>query len=60
MRSLPTDHRLVHPSPIEVGAEGRGELVDLEIHLFVLNGEAEAPVLVLHLTVHGYEHRVDQ
>ena len=61
MRGLPVDHRLVPPPPVEVGADGRRELVDVGMHLLVFGGApAEAPVLVFHVTVQGHKHRVDQ
>src|SRR5260370_36726114 len=38
VRGLPVDHRLVHPSPVEVGANRRLELVDVGMHLLIGSG----------------------
>src|SRR5215208_2148411 len=57
---LPADHRLVHPAPVEVGAEGPVEVVDEGMHLIVWDGPVEVAVLVRYIAVERRDHRVDE
>ena len=58
---LPVHHRFVHPAAVEVGADRRGELVDVRVNRLVRGGApAEGTVLVFDVAVQRREHRVDQ
>ena len=54
------DHHLVHPAPVEVGADRPLEVVDEGVHLGVRLGPVEAAVLVGDVPVERGDRRVDQ
>src|SRR5207247_3372724 len=60
VRSLPVDHHLVHPAPVEVGADPPLELVDEGVHLLIRRGPVEVAVLVRHVAVERRDRRVAQ
>ena len=57
---LPEDHRLVHPAPVEVGADRPLEVVDEGVHLLVGRGPVEVAVVVRDVAVERRDRRVDQ
>ena len=57
---LPVGHHLVHPAPVEVGADRPLEVVDEAVHLLVRRGPVEVAVVVRDVAVERRERRVDQ
>jgi len=60
VRALPVDHRLVHPAPVEVGANRPLEVIDEGMHLLVRRSPVEVAVLVRYVAVERDDRRVDQ
>ena len=60
VRGLPVDHHLVHPAPVEVGADRPLEVVDEGVHLLVRLSPVEVAVLVRDVAVERRDRRVDQ
>ena len=53
-------HHLVHPAPVEVGADRPLEVVDEGMHLLVRRSPVEVAVLVRDVAVERRDRRVDQ
>src|SRR5215208_663989 len=57
---LPTDHRFVHPTPVQVSADQPLEVVNKGMHLLVWYSPAEIAVLVRYVVVERRDRQVDQ
>src|SRR5438132_465534 len=57
---LPVDHHLVHPAPVEIGANRSLEVVDEGVQLLVRCGPVEVAVHVRYVAVERRDRRIDQ
>src|SRR5215218_5762856 len=57
---LPTDHRFVHPTPVQVSADRPLEVVNESMHLLVRDGPVVIAVLVRYVVVERRDRQVDQ
>lgn len=57
---LPEDHRFVHTTAVEVGADRALELVDESMHLIIRRRPVERALLVLDVAVKRRDWRIDQ
>src|SRR5215210_3678336 len=60
VRSVPVEHHLIHPAPVEVGADRPLEVVDEGVHLLVRRSPVEVAVLVRYVAVERRDRQVDK